>query len=454
MRVPSQKEKVMQSLTKEEITILLFYIMLQKLFGFDPKVTTVKTEIIAGITTFLTMAYILAINPSILATTGMDKGALFTTTVLTAVIPTLLMALYAKLPFALAPGMGLNAFFAYTICLTMGYRWQFALTAVLIEGIIFILLTATNIREKIVDMLPETIKNSLGGGIGLFIAFIGFQNAGIIVKHDATFLTMGDITTGPALLGIIGLTITSLLLVYNVKGALLIGIIVSTLIGIPMGITESQGVISAPPSIEPIFCKFEFSQIFTKDMLICVFTLLFIDMFDTIGTLVGVSMKAKMTDENGRIPFLKKAFFVDSIGTTLGAMLGTSTVTTFVESAAGVGTGGRTGLTAFSTAVCFFLALFLSPLFLSIPGAATGPVLILVGLMMASSLKTINFDDYSESIPAFLCVILMPLAYSISDGIVVGLLSYIILKLLSGQYKQLHIGTIILGFCFLMKYFM
>ena len=428
--------------------------MLEKLFGLNPKITTVKTEIVAGITTFLTMAYILAVNPNVLSVTGMDKGALFTTTVLVAAIPTLLMALYAKLPFALAPGMGLNAFFAYTVCLTLGYRWQFALTAVLIEGLIFILLTATNIREKIVEVLPKTIKNSLGAGIGMFIAFIGFQNMGIITRHEATLVTLGDLTQGAALLGVIGLAITSTLLARKVNGALLIGILVTTLIGIPMGLTHYNGIFSMPPSIEPIFCQFEFNQIFTKDMVICVFTLLFIDIFDTIGTLVGVCMKADMVDEEGNIPFLKKAFFVDSIGTTLGAIMGSSTVTTFVESASGVGAGGRSGLTAFSTAICFLAALFLSPLFLAIPASATGPVLVLVGLMMATSLRKIDVGNYSESIPAFLCVIIMPLSYSISDGIVIGLLSYIIINLLAGQYKKLNIGTVLLGLFFLFKFFM
>ena len=428
--------------------------MLEKLFGLNPKITTVKTEIVAGITTFLTMAYILAVNPNVLSVTGMDKGALFTTTVLVAAIPTLLMALYAKLPFALAPGMGLNAFFAYTVCLTLGYRWQFALTAVLIEGLIFILLTATNIREKIVEVLPKTIKNSLGAGIGMFIAFIGFQNMGIITRHEATLVTLGDLTQGAALLGVIGLAITSTLLARKVNGALLIGILVTTLIGIPMGLTHYNGIFSMPPSIEPIFCQFEFDQIFTKDMVICVFTLLFIDIFDTIGTLVGVCMKADMVDEEGNIPFLKKAFFVDSIGTTLGAIMGSSTVTTFVESASGVGAGGRSGLTAFSTAICFLVALFLSPLFLAIPASATGPVLVLVGLMMATSLRKIDVENYSESIPAFLCVIIMPLSYSISDGIVIGLLSYIIINLLAGQYKKLNIGTVLLGLFFLFKFFM
>ncbi len=427
--------------------------MLEKLFGFDKNVTRVRTEVLAGITTFLTMAYILAVNPNILSATGMDKGALFTTTVIASAFATLLMAFYAKLPFGLAPGMGLNAFFAYTVCLTMGYTWQFALTAVLIEGLIFILLTVTNLREKIVDAIPVTLKNAIGAGIGLFISFIGLQNAGIIVNNDATLISMGNITSGTALLGMIGLVITSILLVKGVRGALLFGILITTLIGIPMGITKFDGIISTPPSIEPIFWQFEWHNIFTKEMIVVVFTFLFVDMFDTIGTLVGVTTKAGMMDKNGKIPHLKQAFMVDAIGTTAGAMLGTSTITTFVESASGVGEGGRSGLTAFVTAVCFLLSLFLAPFFLSVPGAATAPVLILVGLMMMSSVLKVNFADYSEAIPAFICIIFMPLAYSISDGIVLGMISYVLINLLTGKYKKLTIGMYILAAIFVLKFF-
>ncbi len=427
--------------------------MLEKLFGFDRNVTRVRTEILAGITTFLTMAYILAVNPNILSATGMDKGALFTTTVIASAFATLLMAFYAKLPFGLAPGMGLNAFFAYTVCLTMGYTWQFALTAVLIEGLIFILLTVTNLREKIVDAIPVTLKNAIGAGIGLFISFIGLQNAGIIVNNDATLISMGNITSGPALLGMIGLVVTSLLLVKGVRGALLFGILITTLIGIPMGITKFDGIFSTPPSIEPIFWQFEWHNIFTKEMIVVVFTFLFVDMFDTIGTLVGVTTKAGMMDKNGKIPHLKQAFMVDAIGTTAGAMLGTSTITTFVESASGVGEGGRSGLTSFVVAVCFLLSLFFAPFFLSVPGAATAPVLILVGLMMMSSVLKVNFSDYSEAIPAFICIIFMPLAYSISDGIVLGMISYVLINLLTGKYKKLTIGMYILAAIFVLKFF-
>lgn len=413
-----------------------------------------RTEVMAGITTFLTMAYILAVNPNILSTTGMDKGALFTTTVLASAVTTLLMAFYAKLPFGLAPGMGLNAFFAYTVCLGLGYSWQFALTAVLIEGLIFILLTVTNLREKIVDCLPMTLKHAISAGIGLFIAFLGLQNAGIIVKNDATLVGLGNITTGPALLGIIGLVLTSVLLVKRVKGALLIGILLTTVLGIPLGITHFSGVVSTPPSIEPIFCQFEWHNIFTREMVVVVFTFLFVDLFDTIGTLVGVTTKAGMVTKDGKIPHLKQAFMVDAIGTTMGAALGTSTVTTFVESAAGVGEGGRSGLTAFVTAVCFLLALFLAPFFLAVPGAATAPVLILVGLMMISSVKKIDFSDYSEAIPAFLCIVFMPMAYSISDGIVLGLMSYVLVNLISGKYKKLTLGMYILAILFSFKFLM
>ncbi len=427
--------------------------MLEKLFGFDKNVTRVRTEVLAGITTFLTMAYILAVNPNILSATGMDKGALFTTTVIASAFATLLMAFYAKLPFGLAPGMGLNAFFAYTVCLTMGYTWQFALTAVLIEGLIFILLTVTNLREKIVDAIPVTLKNAIGAGIGLFISFIGLQNAGIIVNNDATLISMGNITSGTALLGMIGLVVTSLLLVKGVRGALLFGILITTLIGIPMGITKFDGIFSTPPSIEPIFWQFEWHNIFTKEMIVVVFTFLFVDMFDTIGTLVGVTTKAGMMDKNGKIPHLKQAFMVDAIGTTAGAMLGTSTITTFVENASGVGEGGRSGLTSFVTAVCFLLSLFFAPFFLSVPGAATAPVLILVGLMMMSSVLKVNFADYSEAIPAFICIIFMPLAYSISDGIVLGMISYVLINLLTGKYKKLTIGMYILAAIFVLKFF-
>ncbi|MBQ3190688.1 MAG: NCS2 family permease [Bacteroides sp] len=426
--------------------------MLEKLFGFNPKETTLRTEIMAGITTFLTMAYILAVNPNILGETGMDKGALFTTTVLMSALPTIFMALYAKLPLALAPGMGLNAFFAYTVCLVMGYSWQFALTAVFLEGLVFLLLTVTNLREKIVDVIPNALKNAISAGIGLYIAFIGLQGAGIIVNNDATLVSLGDLTTGSALLGAIGVIVTSILLVKNVKGALLWGILITTLIGIPLGVTKINGVFSTPPSIEPIFMQFEWSQIFTKEMVIIVFTFLFVDLFDCIGTVIGVANRAGMIKEDGKIPHLKEVFMVDSISTAAGAVMGTSTVAVYVESAAGVNEGGRSGLTAFVTGICFILALFFAPLFLAIPAAATTPVLVLVGLMMMSSVLKIDFNDYAEATPAFICVLLMPLTYSISEGIVLGHLSYIFINLLSGNYKKMTIGMYILAAFFLIKF--
>jgi AGZA family xanthine/uracil permease-like MFS transporter len=428
--------------------------MLNKLFGFNPKETTVKTEIMAGITTFLTMAYILAVNPNILGTTGMDKGALFTTTVLVSAAATMLMGLYAKLPFALAPGMGLNAFFAFSICAIMGYTWQFALTAVFLEGLLFILLTVTNLREKIVEVIPTTLKNSISVGIGIYIAFIGLSSAQVIVNHDSTLVKIGDLTQGSALVCVIGLVLSAIMLIKNVKGALLIGIIVTTLIGIPFGVTNIDGVLSTPPSIEPIFCKFEWSQIFTGEMFVIVFTLLFVDLFDTIGTIIGVTTRAGMIDEKGKIPHLKQAFMVDAIATTGGALMGTSTVTTYVESASRVEEGGRSGLTAFVCRLCFLSAMFFAPLFLSIPSAATAPVLVLVGVMMMSSVVKIDFRDYTEAIPAFICIVMMPLCYSISDGIVLGMLSYVVLNLLGGNKKKLTVGMYILATFFLLKFFL
>ena len=324
--------------------------MFEKYFKLKENGTNTRTEVIAGITTFLTMAYILAVNPSILSATGMDANALFTSTAIAAIVGTLIMALWAKLPFALAPGMGLNAFFAFSVVLGMGYSWQFALTAVLIEGIIFILLTLFNVREAIVDSIPKSVKTAISAGIGLFIAFIGLQNAGVVVKNDATLVHLGDITTGSALLAMIGLVVTSVLIVKKIKGDLLIGIVLTALIGIPMGITQINGVVSTPPSIAPIFFQCEFANILSFDMLIVVFTFLFVDIFDTLGTLVGVSTKANMLDKNGNVPNIKKAFMADALGTTFGAMQGTSTVTTYVESAAGVSEGGRTGMTSLITA--------------------------------------------------------------------------------------------------------
>jgi AGZA family xanthine/uracil permease-like MFS transporter len=433
--------------------------MLEKYFNLKQNKTTVKTEVLAGLTTFMTMAYILAVNPDILSATGMDKGAVFTATVLSAFVATLVMALYAKLPFALAPGMGLNAFFAFTVVLGMGHSWQFALTAVFLEGLIFIALTAFNIREMIVNSIPMNMKHAISVGIGLFIAFIGLKNAGIIVSSPATFVTLGDVTNitenGGAAVALITLIITGVLLALRVKGALLYGILIGAVIGLPIGITTLPSSFDlTPPSLSPIFMKFEWAQILTLDMLVVVFTFLFVDMFDTVGTLIGVSSKANMLDKEGRVPRVKQALMADAVGTTFGAMLGTSTVTTYVESAAGVSEGGRTGLTSLTVAGLMLLALFLSPIFLMIPGAATAPALILVGAMMMTPVKNINFDDFTESIPAFLTIVMMPLTYSISEGILFGVLSFVLLKALTGKFKDISIVTIVLAVLFILKFFM
>ncbi|MBR5849141.1 MAG: NCS2 family permease [Bacteroidaceae bacterium] len=427
--------------------------MLKKLFGYDATQTTVKTEIVAGVTTFLTMSYILAVNPSIFSNLeGMPGGAVFTSTALAAIIGCLAMAFIGKLPFGLAPGMGLNAFFVFSVCLGMGYSWQFALTAVFIEGLIFILLTLTNVREAIVQAIPMSLRNAIGAGIGLFIAFIGLASAGVVVHNDATLVALGDITSGPALLAFMGLLITGLMYAKKVPGAILIGIIATMIIGIPMGVTEFKGILSKPESIAPIFCKFEWDQVFTLDMLVVVFTFLFIDMFDTLGTLVGVCTKANMIDEKGNIKRVKEAFMADSIATTAGAMLGTSTTTTYVESAAGVTQGGRSGLTAFAVACCFVVALFFSPLFLSIPAAATAPALIIVGLLMLEPIVKIPFDDFTESIPAFICIIMMPLTYSISTGILLGMISSVLINLICGNFKRITPTMYILAILFILKY--
>ncbi|MBE6238045.1 MAG: NCS2 family permease [Bacteroidales bacterium] len=427
--------------------------MLKKLFGFDRGITSVRTEIIAGITTFLTMSYILAVNPSMFGQLeGMPSGAVFTSTALAAIVGCLAMAFLGKLPFGLAPGMGLNAFFVYSVCLGMGYSWQFALTAVLIEGIIFIILTLTNVREAIVNAIPKSLRNAIGAGIGLFIAFIGLESAGVIVSDPATLVALGDITSGSALLALIGIILTGFLYARNVPGAILIGILATMIIGIPLGVTEFKGVLSTPESIAPIFCQFEWHNIFTLDMLVVVFTFLFIDMFDTVGTLVGVCTKSGMVNKDGSIPRIKEAFMADSIATTFGAMLGTSTTTTYVESAAGVAQGGRSGLTAFVIGCCFAVALLFSPLFLSIPAAATAPALVLVGLLMLEPIRNIPFEDFTESIPAFVCVIMMPLTYSISNGILLGMVTYVLMNMVCGKFKKITPAMYILAILFTLKF--
>ena len=426
--------------------------MLNKLFGFDPTQTTIRKEIIAGITTFLTMSYILAVNPSMFSELDMPGGAVFTSTALAAIIGCLAMAFYGKLPFGLAPGMGLNAFFVYSVCLGMGYSWQFALTAILLEGFVFILLTVTNVREAIVNAIPLSLRNAIGAGIGLFIAFIGLESAGVVVANDSTLVTLGDITSGSALLALIGLVITGFMFMRNTPGAILIGILTTMLIGIPMGVTEFKGVVSHPESIAPIFCQFELDKIFTLDMVVVVFTFLFIDMFDTVGTLVGVCTKANLVDDKGNIKRIKQAFMADAIATTAGAMLGASTTTTYVESAAGVAQGGRSGLTALAVAGCFAVAMFFSPLFLSIPAAATAPALIIVGLLMLEPIVKIPFDDFTESIPAFVCIIMMPMTYSISNGILLGMIAYVLMNVVSGNYKKITPAMYILAVLFMLKF--
>ena len=428
---------------------------LQKTFGLNPAKHSVRTEIIAGITTFLTMAYILAVNPSIfsaLESQGMPTNAVFTATALAAIVGCLVMSIYAKKPFGLAPGMGLNAFFVYTVCLAMGHPWQMALTAIFLEGIIFILLTVTNVRKLIVDAIPVTMKRAIGAGIGLYIAFIGLKSAGIIVNSEATSVALGSFSEPAVILSIIGFLITSVLVILNVKGGMLLGIIATTLIGIPMGVTNFNGVMSTPPSIAPIFCQFEWSQILSWDMVAIVFTFLFIDMFDTIGTVVGVSVKSGMVDKDGNVDGINKVLMADAVATVAGAVFGTSTTTTYIESASGVSEGGRTGLTSFTIAVCFAIALMFSPLFLAIPGAATGPVLFIVGVMMASPVRDIDWSDYSEAIPAFVTMLLMPLAYSISDGIMLGMITYTLLNALAGKLKKVSVMMWILAVLFILRY--
>lgn len=428
---------------------------LQKTFGLNPAKHSVRTEIIAGITTFLTMAYILAVNPSIfsaLESQGMPTNAVFTATALAAIVGCLVMSIYAKKPFGLAPGMGLNAFFVYTVCLAMGHPWQMALTAIFLEGILFILLTVTNVRKLIVDAIPVTMKRAIGAGIGLYIAFIGLKSAGIIVNSEATSVALGSFSEPAVILSIIGFLITSVLVILNVKGGMLLGIIATTLIGIPMGVTNFNGVMSTPPSIAPIFCQFEWSRILSWDMVAIVFTFLFIDMFDTIGTVVGVSVKSGMVDKDGNVDGINKVLMADAVATVAGAVFGTSTTTTYIESASGVSEGGRTGLTSFTIAVCFAIALMFSPLFLAIPGAATGPVLFIVGVMMASPVRDIDWSDYSEAIPAFVTMLLMPLAYSISDGIMLGMITYTLLNALAGKLKKVSVMMWILAVLFILRY--
>lgn len=428
--------------------------LLEKLFKLSENKTDVKTEVIAGITTFMTMAYILVINPSILGDAGMDQGAVFVATAVSAAVATLVMAFFANYPFVLAPGMGLNAFFAYTVVKTMGYSWQFALTAVFIEGIIFILLTFLNVREKIIDCIPETLKNAVTAGIGMYIAFIGMANVGI-VKQGGAILQIGNLRDPLVVLTIAGLIVTGVLLVRNVKGALLVGMLITSVAGMVLGLVDlPKGIVSVPPSLAPIFGAFlqpDKAQIFSFQMLVIVFTFLFVDLFDTIGCLVGLSAKAGMLDENGKLPRAKQALFADAIGTTFGAILGTSTVTTYIESAAGVAEGGRTGLTALVSGMLFLVSIFFAPLFTAIPAQATAPILILVGVMMATAMLKIDFNDMTEAIPAFLTIVMMPLAYSIAEGLVFGIVSYAGIKLFSGKGKTVTTALYVLAVLFIVK---
>lgn len=426
--------------------------LLQKVFKLEEHNTDTKTEVMAGITTFMTMAYILVVNPSILSQTGMDQGAVFVATALSAAIATFFMGIMANYPIALAPGMGLNVFFANTIVLQMGYSWQFALMAVFIEGIIFILLTVTNLREKIIECIPMNLKYAVTAGVGLFIAYVGLKNASIIVDGG-----LGNMHDPLVILTLFGLAVTGVLVAKNKKGALLISIVLISIIGMALRLVDLPGGIMSfdIPSLKPVFLQafsVDKSEIFSLNMVIVVFTLLFVDLFDTVGCLVGVAEKGNLLDENGNIPKAKEAMLADAIGTTTGALLGTSTVTSFIESASGIGEGGRTGLTAITTGILFILSLLFAPLFVAIPTQATSAVLIIVGVMMAGSLNKIDFDDFTNAIPAFITFVFMPLTNSIGDGIIFGILSYTILKLSTNKKDEVNVSMIILSILFIIKF--
>ena len=413
-----------------------------------------RTEIIAGITTFLTMSYILAVNPDILSAASMDKGAVFTATALSSALATILLAFLAKLPLAQAPGMGLNAFFAFTLVQGMGYSWQTALTVVLVEGIIFVLLTIFNIRDKIVDCIPVNLRYAISVGIGMFIAFVGLKNIGVIVHNDATLVALGAFTPA-ALIGIFGILLSGVLCYRKVKGALFIGIIITTLVGIPFGVTslpEGFSLVSSPQSMAPTFFQFDFSSLLDFDLIVVTVIMVFMDLFNTIGTLVGAANQAGMVTKEGNIPHMKEALLSDAVGTCIGAVCGTSTVTTFVESSAGIAEGGRSGVTSLVTGLLFLLALFFSPLFLVIPSAATAGALFIVGVFMMNGLKDINIDDMTEALPAFVTIMSMVLTYSIAEGIVLGLLSYCIMKIFTGRFKDVHPVLYVLAVLFVLKY--
>ncbi len=430
---------------------------MEKLFKLKEHGTDARTELLAGLTTFLTMAYILAVNPGILGDAGMDRGAVFTATALASAIASIVMAFAANLPIALAPGMGLNAFFTYTVVLGMGYSWQTALTAVFLEGLLFIILSFVNVREAIVNSVPLNLKKAVAVGIGIFITLIGMKGAGIIVSNPATLVSLGNVTEGTALLAFIGLIITAILYALKVHGAILIGIIATTLIGIPMGITapyggwESFSLMSMPAA--PHAFALDFSNVLTLKFFTVFFSFLFVDIFDTVGTLVGVSTQAGLLDKNGNVPRVKQALLADAIGTSAGALLGTSTVTSYIESSAGVAAGGRTGLTSLTTGALFLLALLFSPIFLLIPGAATAPALIIVGFLMMKPVTEIDFSDPTEGIPSFLAIVMMPFCYSIAEGIVYGVLSYVVLKVCTGKAKQIPLVTWAVFAIFVLRFF-
>ena len=429
---------------------------LLKLLGFDQAKHKVKTELMAGLTTFLTMSYILAVNPLILGDAGMDKGGVFSATVIAAAIATLVMAFYARLPYALASGMGLNAFFAYTLVVVMGFTWQQALAAVFVEGVVFILLTVFRVREAIVNAIPQNMRYAISVGIGLFIAFIGLRNGGIIIQSDATVTTLAPWTT-TSVLAIAGVILGCVLMALKVRGALFYTIIAMTLIGIPLGVTqipEGFSILSLPASIEPVALHLDFSRFLSLDIeyYIIVFTLVFMDLFDTLGTLIGTSTSAGMVDENGRIQRVNQALLSDAVGTALGALVGTSTVTTFVESTTGIAAGGRTGLTSFTVAMLFLVALFFSPFFLMIPAAATTSALVLVGVLMISTITKIDLSDITEAFPCFVTMLMMPFTASIAEGIVLGMLSYVLVKLLSGRHRDVSVAMYILAVFFVLKY--
>lgn len=428
--------------------------MFQKLIGFDPKRHSWRTEVMAGITTFLTMSYILAVNPDILASTGMDKPALFTATALSSAIGTVLIAFLARLPFAQAPGMGINAFFAFAICGAMGYTWEQGLTAIFVEGLIFVLLTVFNIREAIVNCIPYNLRFAISAGIGFFIAFVGLKGAGIIVSNEATLVSLGEFTPS-GILAICGIIISGVLIKLRVRGALFYSIGLVTLLGIPFAVTtipENFSPVSMPHSLSPTFLKFDFSILTSFDMWMTIFALIFIDIFNTLGTLIGAAAGTDMMDENGRVKGMRGAMLADALATSIGAVFGTSTVTTFVESGAGIAEGGRTGLTSLVTAGFFFLALFFAPLFLLVPSAATAGALVLVGVFMLGSIKEVDMSDITEALPAFLTVLLMILTYNIAEGMAWGLISYTLVKLLSGRYKEVSITLYIVAILLILRY--